>query len=243
MTLDVKWIKLAVGWYKSDDVRLIRTLPEGDSIALMFVMLLAIAGDRNQGGNIPYSEEELSVLIDMPLNIVRLGLAVMHGKGMIDQEEGVIHISNWDKYQSVDAMERIRERDRERKREKRALEKEKAITAASVPALPAGETKQDLFRERFDRFWKVYPKKVGKGAAEKSFLKLKPSEDLMKTMIQAVEAAKQTRQWQRDGGQYIPNPATWLNQRRWEDELPEEDGRRKEQEYLKSRGLEDWDNE
>ena len=39
-------------------------------------------------------------------------------------------------------------------------------------------------------------------------------------MIDAVEKQKKTDQWTRDGGQYIPHPATWLNQRRWEDEIP-----------------------
>ena len=75
--------------------------------------------------------------------------------------------------------------------------------------------------ERFERFWACYPRKVGKGNARKIFAKLKPSEEMLGRMIRAVELAKQSPQWQRDGGQYIPHPATWLNQERWEDEEPE----------------------
>lgn len=71
--------------------------------------------------------------------------------------------------------------------------------------------------ERFDRFWEAYPRKTGKGNARKLFAKLKPSEELLEKMLKAIEAAKQSPQWQRDGGQYIPYPATWLNQERWED--------------------------
>ena len=71
--------------------------------------------------------------------------------------------------------------------------------------------------ERFERFWDCYPRKVGKGNARKIFAKLKPSEEMLGRMIRAVELAKQSPQWQRDGGQYIPYPATWLNQERWED--------------------------
>ena len=71
--------------------------------------------------------------------------------------------------------------------------------------------------ERFERFWACYPRKVGKGNARKIFAKLKPSEEMLGGMIRAVELAKQSPQWQRDGGQYIPYPATWLNQERWED--------------------------
>ena len=74
---------------------------------------------------------------------------------------------------------------------------------------------------RFSDFWSAYPRKVGKGSAEKAWKRLKPSENLTKTMIAAVEAQKQSGQWKRDGGQYIPNPATWLNQKRWEDDVTE----------------------
>lgn len=68
----------------------------------------------------------------------------------------------------------------------------------------------------FDTFWTTYPKKVGKGAAEKAWQKLKPP---LAVVLEAIEAHKQTEQWSKDNGQYIPHPATWLNQRRWEDEV------------------------
>lgn len=134
--MDIRWIKLAVQFYKDEDIRLIRkTLPDGDTITLMFVMLLALAGDRNQGGDVPYTDEELAVLFDIQINTVRLGLRVMLEKGMIDNLDGIIHISNWDKYQSVDEMDKIREQNRRRKQEER--NRKKAIGAGDVPSLPA----------------------------------------------------------------------------------------------------------
>lgn len=75
--------------------------------------------------------------------------------------------------------------------------------------------------DRFAVFWKAYPRKVGKGAAEKAFSKLKVTGSMLESMIEAIEAQKQSMQWRRDGGQYIPHPATWLNQHRWEDETDE----------------------
>lgn len=90
--------------------------------------------------------------------------------------------------------------------------------------------------ERFDRFWSAYPKKVGKGAAERAFAKYKPDDDLTDRMIRAVEQAKRSDQWRKDGGQFIPNPATWLNQKRWEDEVPDSQMRTP----ADDRGLEDW---
>ena len=72
----------------------------------------------------------------------------------------------------------------------------------------------------FDQFWAAYPKKVAKEPAKKAFLKHKPDQALLDKMLDALQRYKRTDQWTRDGGQFIPNPATWLNQKRWEDELP-----------------------
>lgn len=71
----------------------------------------------------------------------------------------------------------------------------------------------------FDRFWAAYPRHTAKDVARKAFAKLNPSEELLTTILTAIDRQKASSQWQRDGGQYIPHPATWLNQRRWEDEV------------------------
>lgn len=71
----------------------------------------------------------------------------------------------------------------------------------------------------FARFWAAYPRKESKPAAKRAFDKLKPDEDLMETMLTAIEKQKESSQWQENGGQFIPYPATWLNGNRWEDEL------------------------
>ena len=73
--------------------------------------------------------------------------------------------------------------------------------------------------DRFDTFWQAYPKKIGKAYAKKCFDKLKPSAELTERMIKAIEEQKRSLEWKRDNGQYIPNPSTWLNQGRWDDEL------------------------
>lgn len=67
----------------------------------------------------------------------------------------------------------------------------------------------------FDEFWKFYPNKTGKQAALKSWKKEKPDIDsVLKTLSWQVD----TEQWKKDGGKFIPNPSTYLNQHRWEDE-------------------------
>jgi hypothetical protein len=70
----------------------------------------------------------------------------------------------------------------------------------------------------FDAWWLTYPKKVGKGEALRIWKRLKPSDELVEKMISAVQVQSTSDQWRRNNGQFIPNPATWLNQGRWMDE-------------------------
>jgi hypothetical protein len=77
----------------------------------------------------------------------------------------------------------------------------------------------------FEIFWEAYPRKVGKAAARKAFVKVPKS--AYPRIIPAIEAQKQSAQWQKDGGQYIPYPATWLNRGEWENET-QIDGLKKE---------------
>ena len=81
---------------------------------------------------------------------------------------------------------------------------------------------KDKEKSLFDNFWKAYPRKMSKGQAEKTFKKLNPDEQLLKTIISAIEKAKKTADWQKDNGQFIPYPSTWLNSKGWLDEIPEE---------------------
>lgn len=80
------------------------------------------------------------------------------------------------------------------------------------------------------RFWAAYPKKVAEQPAIKAWNTLKPSDELARLMLQRLECQKRTPQWRKDSGMYVPNPAKWLTERRWEDEEPSpgdtEDSRR-----------------
>lgn len=71
----------------------------------------------------------------------------------------------------------------------------------------------------FAKFWTAYPRKTAKANAEKAFAKISPSAELFAAMIAAINRQKLSDQWHRDGGAFIPHPATWLNGRRWEDEV------------------------
>jgi hypothetical protein len=69
----------------------------------------------------------------------------------------------------------------------------------------------------FAEFWKAYPKKRGKAAAQKAWKKLKPP---LPKVLETIAAFTASREWRKDNGQFIPYPAGWLNAGRWDDELP-----------------------
>lgn len=103
--------------------------------------------------------------------------------------------------------------------------------------------------QRFDQFWKMYPRKVGKGAAEKMWGRIKEISFVFPQILKAVEDQKRSTQWRKDQGAYIPYPATWLNQKRWLDEVDGEpvktvnqeawDQRQRELDRIRER---DWEN-
>lgn len=76
----------------------------------------------------------------------------------------------------------------------------------------------DAEPDGFTAFWFAYPRKTGKGNARKVWKKLKPSKALQQKILTALEQQKKSQQWTKDNGKFIPLPATWLNQERWDDE-------------------------
>lgn len=74
-------------------------------------------------------------------------------------------------------------------------------------------------RELFDVFWSQYPRKQGRQKCLNWFEVHLPSQELVDTMIKAIYVQKQSDQWRKNNGMYIPMPITWLHQARWEDEM------------------------
>lgn len=73
--------------------------------------------------------------------------------------------------------------------------------------------------ENFDKFWVEYPRKKSKGDAEKAWKSINPQNGLVEKIIESVKKARETIEWKKENGQFIPFPATWLRARGWEDEI------------------------
>lgn len=106
--------------FDDDKIKLIESLPDGDSILVIWVKLLTQAGRTNANGyiflneNIPYTDEMLATIFNRPLNTVRLALATFQRFGMIEWDETGILILNWEKHQNIDGLEKLREQNKER---------------------------------------------------------------------------------------------------------------------------------
>ena len=100
-------------------------------------------------------------------------------------------------------------------------EKRSNLILSDLSSLQSSLSSEGRESERggdFEQFWAVYPKKIGKGAAFASWKKMGCANGLVERICLQVQAASKTEQWQREGGKFIPLPATWLNQSRWEDD-------------------------
>lgn len=81
---------------------------------------------------------------------------------------------------------------------------------------------KEIYKEKFELFWEEYPKKVNKFKTEEWFNKNKLTDEQFNLIIAKLKKFKGTSDWKKDNGKYIPYPTTWLNQKRWEDDVPED---------------------
>ncbi len=147
--------------------------------------------------------------------------------------DGGWYITNYMRYRNERDKEKRREQNRKSQETYRGKQKNKQNKPKSAQAEAEAEALKDNRSnahvsddtpsnngELFDRFWTEYPRKVGKVKCRQIWARLKPSAELAEKIVAAVKAYKRTDQWQKDNGEFIPHPATWLNQERWEDEIP-----------------------
>ena len=122
---EIKWIKLSTGIFDNDKIKQIEALPDGDSLIVIWLKLLVLAGEKNDGGavyftkTIPYSDQMLSVAFRRPLPTVQLALRTFESFGMIEIINDFFMLPNWEKYQNVEGMERVREQAKKRMRDYR----------------------------------------------------------------------------------------------------------------------------
>lgn len=137
------WIKIMCNLLDHRKIKMIRKGPEGNTLFLLWLLMLTEAGKCNRGGylmvsdSLAYTSDTLSMVTDIPLPIVQLGLSIFVELDMIDQQDGVLFIKNWRKYQSEDKLEARRAKDRLRQQRHRESERGKIL------ALPPADLSRD----------------------------------------------------------------------------------------------------
>lgn len=128
---DIKWIKISCDLFDDEAIKVIEQMPEGDAIIVIWLKLLIATGKINDNGYlyfkkaIPYTDELLATVFNRPLNIVRLAIKTFEQFGMIQiMDEQGIYITNWEKYQNIEGMEKIKAQTKERVKRFRERKKE-----------------------------------------------------------------------------------------------------------------------
>jgi predicted phage replisome organizer len=126
---EVKWIKITTDIFDDEKILLIESLPEADSIIVVWFKLLCLAGKQNNcgvfmmGNSMPYTDSMLATIFRRKESTIKLALKTFQEFGMIEIIDGVITIPNWNKHQSLDSYEKKKERDRLYQQERRQKQK------------------------------------------------------------------------------------------------------------------------
>lgn len=135
---EMQWIKLQIDMFDDEKIKIIQSMPDGDALLVVWIRLIALAGKCNANGLVlvedefPYTDEMLSVIFNKPLQTVKLALATFEKFRMIESTTKGIYITNFDKHQNIEGMERIREQNRIRKQRQR--ERNKALLLEELPS-------------------------------------------------------------------------------------------------------------
>jgi len=156
---EIKWIKLDTSLFDNRKIKQIRTLPEGDSLVVIWLQLMCLAGTVNDFGKIyftdeiPYTDQMMATAFGEPLTTVQLALTTFEKFGMIDIIDDIIYIRNWEKYQAVEGMEKVREQTRKRVANYREKQKQLScnVTVTQRNALDIDKDKElDIEKEKED---------------------------------------------------------------------------------------------
>ena len=160
-----------------------------------------------------------AALLDRLIGVTGFAKAVAEAGWLVIHDAGLT-LPNFGRHNGKTAKDRVLTAQRVASHKAYKKGNGEIVTSSLESALPREEKRRSKpltpSPDGFGEFWEAYPRKVGKGEAEKQWRKAKGID--LQAVLKAIERARGTEQWQKDGGQFIPHPSTWLSQRRWEDE-------------------------
>ena len=229
------WMKLKEDFFTSKRIKRLRNLAGGDTYTIIYLKMQLKAlkddGFLYFDGVMDNFADELALDIDESVDDVKVTVSYLMSVGLLEtNDEMAYKLTYMENLIGSESAHTQRQRNyiqRKKAREAslndanvtqmlRSGDVEKEIEIDIEKDIDTPLTPQKGNDSSFDAFWNAYPKKVGKQDAKKAFKNVKVPLD---TLLTAIEQQKRGSQWTRDNGQYIPNPATWLRQGRWDDEV------------------------
>ena len=163
--MELKWIKLCVNIFDDEKIALIESMPDADSIIVIWFKILCLAGKQNNCGvlmlsdRIPYTEEMLATIFRRPMSTVRLALTTFESFGMIEVVNGTITIPNWEKHQSVDKLAELKEYNRLAQQKSRAKKRAlQAVNDMSMTCQRSQGIEEDIDKDIEEAFAKKHYK-------------------------------------------------------------------------------------
>ena len=153
MASNVEWIKITTDMFDNRKIKHLRRLPEGNSIVLIWVMLLTMAGRCNANGmiylteNIPYTTKMLADELGFEENLVKLALEALAQFEMIVTDSNYLFVSGWQEHQNIEGMEKIKEQNRIRKQRQRERQKQILIGESHVKSRDSHATEEEKEKE------------------------------------------------------------------------------------------------
>lgn len=198
MASEVKWIKICTDIFDDEKILLIESMPDADSVIVIWFKLLCLAGKQNNdgifvfNGGFPYTIPMLAAIFRRKESTVELALKTFEKFKMVEIVEGTITIPNWQKHQNTERMRKIREDTRQRniryrERQKALAEQGETERDASRDAFVTNQEvrirskKEDIKNNNiypasdavktngFEAIWTIYPRKKEKAAARKAY--------------------------------------------------------------------------
>lgn len=107
----------------------------------------------------------------------------------------------------------------------RVIYRDDQVSSKEIPTKETIQKKRKICAKdkEFEVFYKAYPNKKAKESALKMWKKRKEERPPIEDLLKIISLLKETDDWKTNGGQFIPYPATWLNGKRWEDEIKSEE--------------------
>lgn len=224
------WLKLKRDFFKRHDIQIIESMPNGKDYVLFYLKLLVESVDHEGGlrfnDTIPYNETMLSTVTNTNIDIVRSAMKLFEDLKMIEiLDDSTIYMNEVQKMLGTETYWAEQKRKQRIGQSPQNVQLMSNVSNQEIDIELEKDKDKDAFA--FEDFYSEYPKKKARADAEKAWKKIKMDKETFDSIMSGLERQKASYEWTKENGAFIPYPATWLNGKRWLDEITVNSGNKK----------------